>query len=55
MRALQSILRFYFTSLLKNFKERKVLVALRVINRILLLPYGVINFYYTSPHHLIDD
>lgn len=27
----------------------------RAINEILLLPYGVINFYYTSLHHLIDD
>lgn len=40
----------------KNFQESgKVSVRISAINGTLLLPYGVINFYYTSLHHLIDD
>lgn len=40
----------------KTFQESgKVSVRISAINGTLLLPYGVINFYYTSLHQLIDD
>lgn len=39
----------------KTFEELFWFLASWAINELLLLPYGVINFYYTSLHHLIDD